>query len=160
MVERSMSSNEQIRRLQDAYPAIFLACHRRHLREDDGGNALTERQSGILDHLHATRPMTLSQLAEHIGVSRSTMSIAVARLVDRGYIHRTHGERDARSIELTLTPAGARVKEENSILEPLLVREIFKLMSPAELESSLKGVETLAKFAKILLRKRKREHDK
>jgi DNA-binding MarR family transcriptional regulator len=88
------------------------------------------------------------------------MSIAVARLVDRGYIHRTHGERDARSIELTLTPVGARVKEENSILEPLLVREIFKLMSPAELESSLKGVETLAKFAKILLRKRKREHDK
>jgi len=27
-----------IRRLLDAYPAIFLACHRQHVREDEAGN--------------------------------------------------------------------------------------------------------------------------
>jgi len=34
--------DSRIRRLLDAYPAIFLACHRRHLREDEAGKAITE----------------------------------------------------------------------------------------------------------------------
>jgi MarR family len=78
-----------IRRLLDAYPAIFLACHRqhvRHVREDEAGKSITEHQAGVLDHLHSTRATTLSKLAEHMGVGRSTMSITVKRLVRAGHI--------------------------------------------------------------------------
>ena len=73
--------DSRIRRLLDAYPTVFLACHRRHLREDESGNAVTEHQASILDHLHVTRPARLSKLAEHMGLSRSTMSITVSRLI-------------------------------------------------------------------------------
>jgi hypothetical protein len=58
--------DSRIARLMEAYPAIFLACHRRHLREDEGGKTVTEHQASVLDHLHATRATTLSKLAEHI----------------------------------------------------------------------------------------------
>ncbi len=78
--------DSEVRRLLDAYPAIFLACHRRHLRADAAGNSVTERQASVLDHLDMTRPTTLSKLADHMGVSRSSMSILVARLVRGGYI--------------------------------------------------------------------------
>jgi len=149
----------QTRRLLDAYPAIFLACHRRHVREDERGRSVTEHQASALDHLDATRPTTLSKLAEHMGVSRSTMSITVARLVHHGYIARRRDHTDARCVGLTLTRAGARIKEQNTILDPQLLREMFRLIPAEELETALQGIERLARSAKVLLQRRKREHD-
>jgi len=149
----------RIKRVLDAYPTIFLACHRQHLRSDAAGNAITEKQASVLDHLDATHPTTLSKLAEHMGVSRSSMSIMVARLNRAGYISSRPNEDDARSVGLTLTQSGLRVKEQSSILEPALLMKMFRLIPPAELESALQGIETLAKYANILLRQRKRAYD-
>lgn len=151
--------DSQIRRLLDAYPSIFLACHRQHVRQDEGGKGVTERQASVLDHLQAERPTSVSKLAEHMGVGRSAMSITVARLVRAGYIRRSRNTRDARCVGLTLTPAGARVAEQNTILEPDLVRKMFRSMPAAELEAALQGIERLAKCARIMLRQRKRGRD-
>ncbi len=148
--------DSHIRRLLDAYPAIFIACHRRHVRDTESGKAITEHQASVLDHLHPARPTTPSKLAEHFGASRSTMSITVARLVRNGYVARTRDKSDARCVGLTLTPAGARIKEQNTVLDPESIKEMFRLMPAGELESSLAGIERLAKYARILLRRRKR----
>lgn len=151
--------DSRIRRLLEAYPAVYLACHRRHLREDEFGNVLTERQASVLDHLYAKRPTTLSRLAEHMGVGRSAMSITVARLVRAGYIARRRDTNDTRCVGLTLTAAGVRVQEQNTFLDVGLMSELFRLMPAAELEGALKGIECLAKYADILLRRRKRGRD-
>jgi DNA-binding MarR family transcriptional regulator len=150
----------RIRRLLDAYPAIFLACHRQHVQQDAAGKRITEHQASVLDHLHTTRAMTLSKLAEHMGVGRSAMSITVKRLIHRGYISSRPDTHDRRGVALTLTRAGARVTEENSILDPALVKAMFRLMPAGELDTALEGLERLAKHARILLRQRKRGHDK
>ena len=152
--------DSRIRRLLDAYPAIFLACHRQHVRDDETGKTITEHQASVLDHLHATHPTTLSRLAEHLGVGRSTMSIMVARLARGRYIARNQGKNDARCVALTLTTAGVRVKEQNTVLDAELVKEMFRSMPAAELETALQGIEGLAKYARIMLRQRKRGHDK
>lgn len=152
--------DSKIRRLLDAYPAIFLACHRQHIREDEGGNAVTERQASILDHLDPVRATTLSQLAEHMGVGRSSMSITVQRLVRNGYIACKRDGKDTRCVRLTLTPAGARVREQNTLLDPALVREMFALMNGPTLETALQGLETLAKSAKTVLRRRSRRRNR
>lgn len=151
--------DSRIRRLLDAYPAIFLACHRKHVREDEAGKAITEHQASVLDHLHATRPTTLSKLAEHMGVGRSTMSITVARLVRGGYIASSRDKDDARCVGLTLTPSGVRVKEQNTILDPELVRKMLRSIPAGELETALQGIECMAKYAGVLLRQRKRGRD-
>jgi DNA-binding MarR family transcriptional regulator len=151
--------DSRVRRLQVAYPAIFLACHRQHVREDSGGNSVTERQASVLDHLDERQPTTLSKLAEHMGVSRSTMSITVSRLVRAGYIARRKSRRDTRSVDLTLTRTGAQVKDENAVLNPELVRQILRSMRADEVESALQGIECLARYARIVLRQRKRERD-
>jgi DNA-binding MarR family transcriptional regulator len=105
------------------------------------------------------RPTTLSKLAEHMGVGRSTMSITVARLVRSGYIARKPDKQDRRTAGLTLTLAGKRIQEQNSVLNPLLVRKMLKMMEPAEAERALAGMECVARYAAILLRQRKRERD-
>jgi DNA-binding MarR family transcriptional regulator len=150
----------RVRRLQAAYPAIFLACHQKHVREDSSGNTVTERQASVLDHLSEKQPITLSMLAEHMGVSRSTMSITVSRLVRGGYVARRKSAQDSRLVALTLTPAGVRIRDENALLHPELVRQIFRKMKPEEVETALQGIECLAKYARLLLRQRKREQDR
>jgi DNA-binding MarR family transcriptional regulator len=146
-------------RLLAAYPTIYLACHRDHTRADEAGHPLTENQASVLDHLDPVRPTTLSKLAEHMGVGRSTMSITVARLVRGGTIARRPGKPDRRTAGLTLTPAGRRIQEQNSVLNPQLVRQMLKMMEPAEAERALAGMECVAKYAAILLRQRKRARD-
>ena len=150
---------EGIRRLLDAYPAIYLACHRRHVRSDETGRYLSEHQASVLDHLDAERPMTLSRLAEHMGVGRSAMSITVSRLERGGYISRTRDDHDRRSVALRLTRAGTRIKEENTVLDPELVHDMFSLMRADDIEAALGGLETLAQYARIVLRRRKRRRD-
>jgi len=143
--------DSNVERLLAAYPAIYLACHRDHARSDAAGNPLTEKQASVLDHLDGTRPTTLSKLAEHMGVGRSTMSTMVARLVRGGYVGRKAGSADRRVVGLTLTAAGKRIKDENTVL---------KLMGPVEMGRALAGMESLARAAAILLKRRKRERDR
>jgi MarR family transcriptional regulator, organic hydroperoxide resistance regulator len=142
-----------------AYPAIFLGCHRRHVRDDETGRQVTEHQASILDHLDPVRPLTLSKLAEHMGLGRSAMSIAVSRLESAGYILRTPSRNDARSVGLTLTPAGAKIKEQNTVLDPELVVEMFKTMRSSEVEKALSGIELVAQHARMMLRRRTRGRD-
>jgi len=150
----------RVRRLLAAYPAIFLACHREHTRADEAGKALTENQASVLNHLDADRPTTLSKLAEHMGVGRSTMSTTVTRLARGGYIARGRGRQDRRSVALTLTPTGKRIQEQHSVLDQQLVQEMLKMMKPGEAELALAGMERLAQAAEILLKRRKRERDR
>ena len=145
-----------IRRLLDAYPTIFLACHRRHVQSDETGNFVSERQAAVLDHLDARTATSLGKLAEHMGIGRSAMSIMVARLHRRGYVSRASDAKDRRRVGLRLTKAGQKVKEQNTILDPDLVRELFSLLRPEEAEKALRGMETLAQSARTLLRRRTR----
>jgi DNA-binding MarR family transcriptional regulator len=148
-----------VKRLMVAYPAIYLACHRDHTRADEAGNPLTENQASVLDHLDAVRPTTLSKLAEHMGVGRSTMSTTVARLVRGGYVARRVDGHDRRKAGLTLTAAGKRIQEQNTVLNPALVRQMLRMMEPEEADRALAGIERLGQAAAILLKRRKRERD-
>jgi DNA-binding MarR family transcriptional regulator len=141
----------QVVRLLEAYPAIYLACHRRHIRDDERGHVVTDSQARVLAHLHATRPVTLSTIASHLGIGRSAMSIAIAKLVRAGYVRRERAEKDGRAIHLTLTAAGVRITEQNTVLDKDLVRELFRMMRPSELDAALHGIERLAQCANALV---------
>jgi MarR family transcriptional regulator, organic hydroperoxide resistance regulator len=149
----------QIRRLFDAYPAIYLACHRRHVRDDPSGAIVTAHQASILDHLDAHKPTTLSKLAEHLGIGRSAMSIQVNQLAHRGYIRRSAVRGDGRKIGLTLTEAGNRVKRQNTVLDPDLVRAMFASMPESELATALEGIKRLAQYAGLMTRRSARRRN-
>jgi DNA-binding MarR family transcriptional regulator len=127
------------------YPRIYFACHRKHVRDPKTGAQVSAHQVGILDHLDADAPTTLSDLAAHMGVTPATMSIAVGRLVDQGYVTRVLDPVDRRKAQLRLTDAGARVCAANSVLEPGLVEEMLDQLSARDRNAALHGLELLAK---------------
>jgi DNA-binding MarR family transcriptional regulator len=79
--------------------------------------------------------------------------------VKGGYVARIVDKQDRRAVGLTLTPAGKRIQDQNTVLNPALVRQTLKLMEPGEAEQALNGIERLAQVAAVLLKRRKRERD-
>src|SRR5919206_379549 len=112
-------------RLLAHYPRIYLACHRRHVRDAQTGALLSAHQASILDHLDAVEATTLTELAEHMGVTPGTMSVAVDRLVRAGYVTRAVDSADRRRVQLRLSEAGVRIKSASSVLDPDLVRALL-----------------------------------
>jgi len=130
-----------------AYPRIFFACHTRHVRDEAAGRTLSAHQASILDHLDALEPMSLNRLAAHMGVTASTMSLAIDRLAEQGYVARTRSKADGRQVELRLTPDGERIRDAKSVLDPNLVRALLKRLTPSRRAQALAGLQLLADAA-------------
>jgi DNA-binding MarR family transcriptional regulator len=129
------------------YPRIYFACHRRHVRDDVSGTHVSAHQVSILDHLDANSPTMLSDLADHMGVTAATMSIAIGRLVQQGYVTRVLDPADRRKVQLRLTDAGVRICAANSVLEPSLVEDMLAQLSAADRKAALRGLAILGRAA-------------
>lgn len=131
----------------DLYSQIYFACHTRHVHDPDSGTRVSARQASILSHLDSAEPTPLSQLATHMGVTVSTMSIAVERLVRQGYVVRDRAESDGRVRHVRLTPAGERLRTAQKVLDPALVRAMLSRLSPLDRRNALRGLELLGAAA-------------
>jgi len=136
-----------VERVMTLYPRIFFACHTRHVRDERSGSVLTSHQASILDHLDERHPMRLSELAEHMGVTPGTMSIHVDRLERLGFVSRRRSETDARQVALRLTEDGVRVRDDKSVLDPVLVQRMLSQLSAAERRDAIRGLSLLAQAA-------------
>jgi DNA-binding MarR family transcriptional regulator len=129
------------------YPRVFMACHARHRRDPRTGDRLSAHQASILDHLDATEPRTVSELAQHLGVTASTMSLTLDRLAAAGYLIRERDPGDQRRAHVRLTKAGIRMKEAQQVLEPERVTKLLDRLTPAERTHALTGLSLLARAA-------------
>ena len=136
-----------VRSLLDAYPRIYFACHRRHVRDPQTARILSAHRASILDHLDAVEPTSLNDLAAHMGVTASTMSLAVDRLQRAGYVVRERNAGDRRRLELRLTDDGVRIRSANSVLDPDLVLRLLDELSAVERRQALAGLALLARAA-------------
>ena len=135
----------------DCYPKIYFACHLRHVRDHASrAKVLSAHLAGILDHLDSVEPTTVQNLASHMGVTPSTMSLHLDKLESGGYARRTRSRTDARRVELRLTPAGVRIKQQQKVLDPRLVDLMLGRLSELERHKALEGLELLAKAARDL----------
>ena len=139
----------------DLYSQIYFACHTRHVQDPESGTRVSARQASILSHLDSVEPTPLSQLATHMGVTVSTMSIAVDRLVRQGYVVRDRAESDARVRHVRLTPAGERLRTAQKVLDARLVRAMLTRLSPTDRRTALRGLELLGAAAREQVRTRR-----
>jgi DNA-binding MarR family transcriptional regulator len=130
------------------YSQIYFACHTRHVHDPESGARVSATQASILSHLDSVEPTPMSQLASHMGVTVSTMSIAVDRLERQGYVARARAETDGRVRHIRLTSAGERLRAAQKVLDPRLVRSMLSRLSPADRRIALRGLELLGAAAR------------
>jgi DNA-binding MarR family transcriptional regulator len=140
-------SRAEVETVLRCYPQIYFACHRRHVRDEKTHSVLSAHQAGILDHLDDVEGTSLLELARHMGVTASTMSLTVDRLERGGYARRARSKQDGRRVDLRLTPAGVRIKRQQKVLEPDLVSAVLALLDEKGRRRALRGLELLAAAA-------------
>jgi DNA-binding MarR family transcriptional regulator len=74
-----------------------------------GQNDITPRQFGVLLTLYQQGTLTLTELAKHIRVDRSTLGEMINRMAERSLITKRNNGSDRRSAEVLLAPAGKAV---------------------------------------------------
>ena len=130
-----------------AYPRVYFACHTRHVRDPVSGEDVSAHQASILDHLDEVDPISMTDLAGHMGVTVATMSLAIDRLERRGYARRDRDPADGRRVLLRITRSGLRVREAKSVLDPVRIEQVLGQLAPAEREAALNGLQLLARAA-------------
>ena len=88
----------------EVVPAVFRVI-RTELRKY-GAKEMSVPQFRTLAFVYRKEGVSLSEVADHIGLTLPTMSTLVDGLVDRGLIARREDREDRRRITLTLTEAG------------------------------------------------------
>src|SRR5207247_10131522 len=75
-----------------------------------------ERQ--LLHHVPADGAVSLTWLAEHLGLPKSTASMAVKSLGQRGFVERARDTDDERRLAIALTEDGRARLAADTVLEP------------------------------------------
>lgn len=140
---------DDISLLMTFYPKIYLACHTRHVNDPVKGVKLTAHQGSVLDHLDLEESITMQELALHLGVTPSTMSITIDRLARLGYVKRVKDKRDSRRVNLFLTAHGNKIKKSKSVLDASRVRAMLARLTEKERAAALKGLGILSSAAEM-----------
>lgn len=145
--------DELVSEIQRLYPQIYLACHVDHVRARSTEWRLSARESALLSHLDRRSGISPKALAAHLGVAASTLSAAITRLVDLGYISNHAAPADKRQRELRLTRLGAEAMAGTSVLDQTRVASLVAQLNRDERQIAAQGLGLLARAARQLKRK-------
>src|SRR5690349_2419799 len=93
--------------VQRCYPRIYLACHTEHVKTTTG-SALSQRDASILAHLREAELTSQADLARHLNVTPETVSEAIKKLGELGYVETSSDLEDERKRRVSLTEKGAK----------------------------------------------------
>ena len=148
-----MKDDDDVFEVQRLYPQIYLACHKDHVRAVSTKWRISSQDASILVHLDREAGLSPRTLAAHLGVAASTLSAALARLAELGYLTNTPNETDRRKRELRLTARGAEAISNTSVLDAERVRSMLKQLKPEERKAAVRGLTLLAKGARRVRQK-------
>jgi DNA-binding MarR family transcriptional regulator len=118
--------------------------------------SLSLPQFRVLTFLSRKPGVPLSSVAEHLGVSRSTASATVDRLVRRKLVRRTTHPEERRSVVLTLTPAGAEHLQQAREAASARMAKVLAGLPAADLLQVMKGLTLLGSaFREIAVPRRR-----
>ena len=143
-------SDEDVFSVQRLYPQIYLACHTDHVRAASTKWRISSQDASILVHLDTDSGLSPSTLAAHLGVTPSTLSAAIARLAELGYLTSTPADDDRRKRELRLTARGADAIASTSVLDADRVAAVLNKLKPDERKAAVRGLALLAQAAREL----------
>ena len=143
-------ADEDVFEIQRLYPQIYLACHTDHVRATSTKWRISSQDASILVHLDRESGMSPRALAGHLGVAPSTLSAALSRLAELGYLTNEPGKTDRRKREIRLTARGAEAIASTSVLDAARVQALLKTLKPAERKAAVRGLALLAEGARRL----------
>ena len=124
-----------------------------------GENDLSIQEMHLIEKLGPDKELRMSQIANALGVTLGTMTVAADRLDKKGYVVRQRLDDDRRVVRLKLTEKGKEAYEAHAGFHMKMVEMVVQGLSPLEEETLITAVKNLRDFFKGLdyrkLKKRK-----
>lgn len=136
--------------LSSALSRLQHACRVPGLADAGSGVRLTDKQLRTLRQLDLVDPVMVTELAEYLGVTASTMSLNLGRLEADGFVSRARDPADRRVMNVLLTGQGARVLERAEALEPVRIADLLDALRPEDRRRALEGLALLADAADVV----------
>lgn len=108
---------------------------------------LTMSQAKVLYLVQAMAPLRMSELAARLGVTLSTTSGLVERLVEAALVVRRDDPADRRQVILTMTETGALRLDRMRELNAGHMRRLLALISDADLVTVERSIQVLTEAA-------------
>lgn len=143
-------ADDDVFEVQRLYPQIYIACHTHHVRAVSTKYRISSQDASILVHLDRETGTSPRDLATHLGVAPSTLSAALARLAELGYLTNEPAAADRRKHEIRLTTRGAEAISSTSVLNAERVRALLAELKPDERKAAIRGLKLLAQAARRL----------
>ncbi len=96
--------------------------HLDHSLQENHGIPLTDYEILVFLSEAPNRQLRMSEIADHVLVSRSRLTYRVDRLVEQGYVVRTEAPKDRRGLYAGLTTKGMQVLTEAAVTHVTDVR--------------------------------------
>lgn len=104
---------------------------------------ITMAQAKVLHLVGTTGELHMSELVHALGVSVSTVSEVVDRLVEHGFLARRDDPADRRQVVVSLTPAGTSLLDRFRDLNGALIRALLARLEPPDLAAIDQGIRAL-----------------
>lgn len=134
-----------------AIPRIQFVCRPRSGLGHGESVGASPHQGHILSQLDAADPTMVTELAESMGVTPSTMSLNLKRLREAGLVVCERDPDDRRVMNVRLTEAGERARDAVRPLDVDRVDALLQSLWPEDRRRVLEGLTILAEAADALV---------
>lgn len=134
-------------RLEQIYRELWAELHRR----DDRG--LRQHEAQLLSHVPEEGGVTLTWVAGHLLLPKSTASVLVRSLEERGLVRRERRPANQRELAITLTPEGARRVQASTVLDIATLAEALAQLDPERVAAALDTLDEVVRRVSPSLRK-------
>lgn len=99
---------------------------------------------------------TMTQVADVLKINVSTLTAAINKLVNKGYVNRFRIPEDRRIVMIELSETGIRAVREHEAFHLVMVRDVMAQLAPEEKERLTESLENVNEFMLMRLVKNKK----
>ncbi|EOT29070.1 fatty acid biosynthesis transcriptional regulator FabT [Enterococcus saccharolyticus] len=109
-------------------------------------NDLSITEMHTIEAIGMYKKKTTSEVAKELSITVGTLTIAINRLVKKGYVERIRSEDDRRVVKLSLTKKGKLLYRVHQHFHSQMIKEILVNMEEDEQHALLQALDNLHQF--------------
>ena len=91
---------------------------------------------------------TIGDIASDLSITPPSVTVAINKLMKKGYVRKVRSENDGRVVHVTLTDLGKKVDAVHRYFHETMVRSVAKELAEDEKDAMYKGIQKLNAFFK------------
>jgi len=147
-----MNLDEKLNELLTDTFYVILKTEEKALKREGCAQGLSISEIHLIEAIAKSdsESSTVSGLAARKSLTLPTVTVAINKLKDKGYVEKLKCEDDGRSIKIMLTEKGLQVNECHDSFHKRMVRQITEQLADEEKSVFLKTIQKLNKYFSII----------